>query len=393
MKTKKVVKKKKPAPADKRLSIPENVKLMVWNDSGGRCEFRGCNKPLWYNELTLSNSNFAELAHIIGAKQAGPRGTAESKKLQQNSDNIMLLCSIDHKEVDDSKLSHLYPAEILREMKKEHEERIKAVTEITYDRKTEILIYKCNIDTRIVDVSIEEALGTILSEKHYPKSKGILLDHTGGKGDGDKDFWDYNSKLIKQKVDDLKDKGLNNTATSHLSVFALAPIPLLIVLGQHLSDTSINKIEVFQRHRDTQDWKWKNATGSFPKYIYKKPIVVNSKNSVALVVSLSDTISADKFPEHLKQNTDVYEITIDEPNTLFLMEKSQIKEFEKMFRIALNEIQANYGKDCKVHFLPAIPAPIAVKCGMTLLPKKDSSLTIYDYNKIYGGMREVLTIG
>lgn len=374
---------------EKRLSIPEPVKLKVWSDSGGRCEFRGCNKPLWYNELTFSNSNFAQLAHIIGASEDGPRGGRESKILETNPNNILLMCGRDHKEVDDN--PDFYTVEILQEMKKEHEERIKAVTEITFNRKTEPFILKCNIDTRIVDIGIDEARATLLRECYYP-SGGKVLDLTTGKGDGESDFWSHNAKQIKESVEQFKNKGLDGRA-QHVSVFALAPIPLLMVLGQHLADTTFDKVELYQRHRDTQDWNWKTGTRPLPEFNFKKPNTVTKGNNVALVISLSDTVHQDKYPDLLKSNTDVYEITIDSPSPLFLKEKTQISKFEVVFRRALNEIQAHHGMDCIIHLLPAMPAPIAIKCGMTLLPKKDVTLKVYDFNKAFGGMRNVLTIG
>ena len=393
MKSKKTAKKKtKTKMAKNRKSIPDKVKLKIWNDSAGRCEFRGCNKPLWYNELTFSDANFGELAHIIGAKKGGPRGTDASEELQTDPNNIMLLCTTCHNEIDEDNLQTLYPAELLREMKNEHEERIKSVTEITHDCRTEVLVFKCNIDKRIVDVSVEEAKATVLTEKYWMKGKGIMLDFTNGKGDGEKDFWDYNSKLIAEQIGELKSKGLNATGTNHLSVFALAPMPLLMVLGKHLSDTSINKIELFQRHRDTQNWKWKSSTTPLPNYIYRRPSFIEGEKEIVLVISLSDSIKPDKFPDHLRDNHHLYEITIDTPNTLFLQEKSQISEFERIYRIALNEIQAVHGKDCVLHLIPAMPAPIAIKCGMTLLPKKDVKIKVYDFNKQFGGMREVLTL-
>jgi len=48
-----------------RKSIPETIKLQLWVKAGGRCEFKGCNKMLWQNGLTLCYGNFAEYKHII----------------------------------------------------------------------------------------------------------------------------------------------------------------------------------------------------------------------------------------------------------------------------------------------------------------------------------------
>ena len=395
MKVKPKTTAKKAAPVKKtRLAIPENIKLKVWNESGGRCEFRACNEPLWYNKLTLSNANFGKLAHIIGASEKGPRGGKDSKKLERESTNIMLLCQRCHDEIDNSFLSKKYPTEFLREMKSEHETRIKSVTEITHNRKTEILIFKANIDKRQVDISADEAKHTIIKEMYYPKGDGFLLDLTFGKGDGELNYWELTAEQIEERIKaDIKQKGIGSDKIEHLSIFALAPIPLLVVLGKAISDTYISKVDLYQRHRDTQDWHWKNTKDKIPTIKINKPSKNNLKHKVVLVLSISDYVGKDKFPEPLKKSTDVFEITIDSiPNTHFLKNKEQIAEFEKCFREALNEIQLIYGKDKEVHILPAIPAPIAIKCGMTLLPKKDAPIILYDFNKEHNGMRGVLKI-
>ena len=49
----------------KRPSIPPTVKLELWTKAGGRCEFEGCNKPLWYDGLTFAKINGSNIAHII----------------------------------------------------------------------------------------------------------------------------------------------------------------------------------------------------------------------------------------------------------------------------------------------------------------------------------------
>ncbi len=392
MKTKKKASIKKTK--NTRKNIPDNIKLKVWNDSGGRCEFRGCNKPLWYNELTLSDANFGKLAHIIGASKDGPRGGSKSEDLQISPDNIMLLCQTCHDEIDNSQLSQLYPVKLLQEIKKEHETRIKTVTEIKNVSKTEILIFKANIDKRAVYISSDEAKRTIIAEKLYPNGKGYIIDLTFGAGDGDKNYWEYSTQQIEAKIkEDIKRKGISEDKIEHLSIFALAPIPLLIVLGKAISDTFVNKIGLYQRHRDTQDWHWKKTKETLPSIVVKRPTKCNPNNNVALVLSISDFINSDKFPDHLKENTDVYEITIDgTPSTHVLKVREQITKFEIHFRETLNEIQKLYGKDKETHVLPAIPAPLAIKVGLTLLPKKEMPLVIYDYNSEYNGLRKVLVV-
>ncbi len=73
--------KEKSKPEIKDRNVPQHTRLKLWVKAAGRCEFRGCNEPVWQNNLTLSDGNFGEVAHIIGKSKDGPRGGEESADL------------------------------------------------------------------------------------------------------------------------------------------------------------------------------------------------------------------------------------------------------------------------------------------------------------------------
>jgi hypothetical protein len=54
--------------------IPERTKLLLWGKAGGRCEYDGCNEPLWLDSVTKFEFNAAYIAHIVADKPSGPRG-------------------------------------------------------------------------------------------------------------------------------------------------------------------------------------------------------------------------------------------------------------------------------------------------------------------------------
>ena len=67
-------------------NIPESVKLLLWGKSGGRCQYEGCSKALWRDDLTKAEFNAAYIAHIIADKPTGPRGHSElSEKLSSSA--------------------------------------------------------------------------------------------------------------------------------------------------------------------------------------------------------------------------------------------------------------------------------------------------------------------
>ena len=50
---------------EKRPTIPEKIKRQLWVKAGGRCEFRGCNKYLFEDEVTRQPKNISNIAHIV----------------------------------------------------------------------------------------------------------------------------------------------------------------------------------------------------------------------------------------------------------------------------------------------------------------------------------------
>lgn len=58
----------------KRPHIPKAVQTHLWLRAGGRCEFRGCNKILYEDNVTQDPINGAHIAHIVSWTEDGPRG-------------------------------------------------------------------------------------------------------------------------------------------------------------------------------------------------------------------------------------------------------------------------------------------------------------------------------
>ena len=54
--------------------IPVAVQTELWGRAAGRCEFAGCNKPLWKSSVTSERVNIAQKAHIYSFSEGGPRG-------------------------------------------------------------------------------------------------------------------------------------------------------------------------------------------------------------------------------------------------------------------------------------------------------------------------------
>jgi hypothetical protein len=375
-----------------RKAIPETTKLRLWVESAGRCEFKGCNTPVWHNGLTLSEGNFAEVAHIIGSSKDGPRGTDQSEELQRNFDNLMLLCQRCHKEIDDHPES--YPVELLRAWKQDHENRIEIQTSYPEDiHRSTVLVFSINIGERIVPINIE-SIRNAMFPKFPTDFRGIKIEEKDFDRMGTPEQWKtFAEAKIKRKVLRYLDEGIDDIKIKHISLFGIAPMPLLMYLGRCIGDTV--PTDIYQSHRNIENtsktWSWQEEVSA--KNTYSVSCRQEGKGKIVfLILAISDSIERDKYENLISDTCSIYQISIPEPSPHFLKSKRQLEVFSYEYRKLLNQIQARHGKDCKIYILSAVPVSVAVESGRVILPTKDPEIYVCEYYGNKEGFRSVLQI-
>ncbi|MFA5961525.1 MAG: SAVED domain-containing protein [Parcubacteria group bacterium] len=358
-------------------SINNETKLLLAVKSGGRCEFFGCNDYLFSDKITKKNIKWGEFAHIYAFKEDGPRG---NKKLRPDNindvDNLMLLCPSCHTKIDKMKNLPFYTVEILRKQKKEHEDRIKLVSGFKNTNKTKALGMSVSIENEAICVSEDEITEALMAESRYQyQEKPNMIDFSNVPSENTQLYWKSKCKDINIMTEKFYEQ-LKRDGLEHVSVFAIGPIPLLVYLGSKLENKI--KTQLFQRHRDSESWKWNDGVG---KVGYKLNIINGKdKSKVALVLSLSGKIHQAHLPKKIDGGFYVYEITLDnqEPNFYFLKSKDDLDRFGHIYSKTLSEIRNGHPKLKEIHLFSAIPAPIAVVCGRALNRKADTSFKIYN---------------
>jgi len=362
-----------------RAAIPEDVKLRLWATSGARCEFNNCNKPLWYNGLTFSKSNFAEMSHIIGAKEKGPRGSDDSNEYEKDFNNLMLLCPTCHKEIDD--FEDEYSIQQLRDWKKKHEERIDLLTSFKNEiDKTTIIRFTAKIGSRYPNIHDQVAKNAVLPRKWPSSENGIEVGFPDFNRKLQSD-WDSAVDVIQRKFELIHNSLNSDIYKGHFSIFAIGPMPLLMVLGKYVSDTI--PCDIFHNNRAIKEtnntWKWDDCIVGSTAFVVKQLNNVPTAKNVMLILSISDAVNSAQYSAILEEDFAVYELTIDDPSIHFLKSRQQLEIFSYEYRRLLNTIQTKHGNDVNIHILPAVPAAIAVQCGRVLLPTKDPKIYCYEY--------------
>lgn len=372
-----------------KTKIPEKTKLRLWVRAGGRCEYKGCNEPLWQDSLTLSKMNAAYIAHIVADSPNGPRGDEQlSEQLASDISNLMLMCDEHHRLIDKEDVDG-HPVERLREMKNSHEMRIEMVTSIGEDMQSHVLFYGANVGEHSSPLNWNDTTCAMLPIKYPAEKPAIELSLGNSSFRDDRDsYWEIESEHLKNQFRDKVKRRLDLSDIHHLSVFSIAPQPLLILLGTLISD--IYSTDVYQLHREPRTWKWQNEPDDF-EYIVHEPTTVYKK--VALNLSLSGNIDNSRITNVLGTDTSIWTVTVPSPYVDFLKGENQLREFRVVLRKLFNKIKRVYGQDNQLHIFPATPVAAAIELGRVWMPKADLPILIYDENKKVGGFHYALSIG
>ncbi len=369
-------------------SITDKNKYLLWVKSGGRCQYRGCNCSLTQDILTKRNFNQAYIAHIVADVPGGPRGDAvRSPLLKDDITNLMLLCDTHHRLIDRADVAG-HPEKLLLEMKKEHENRIETVTAIDQDRQSHILTYKANVGVFTPELSYQ-TVSQYLQPEYFPAmadtidlslSNSIQKDSTPA-------YWTTEVENLEAQFNKRLSQNFAKGEIKHLSVFAFAPIPLLIKLGTLIND--IYTCQINQKVRNPDTWKLDDDTTEV-KYTVVEP--ENNYKTVALNISLSASITNDRITEVLGDECDIYTITIDNPFNDYLKSKRHLEDFSITIRQLLNKVKAQYGEKTPLHIFPAMPIAKAVELGRVWMPKADMPLFLYDQNTANSGFSKAIEI-
>lgn len=394
-------KKQKPTPAAPQLVggaaepkevtryVSPSVQAILWGRAAGRCEFAGCNQPLWRSPVTQEPVSIAQKAHIYSFSSDGPRGNAGIDASELNGlDNLFLVCPGCHLKIDNAPDGGRYTVAVVQGMKSRHERRVEIVTGIDPTRRSHILLYGANIGDHSSPRLMTEAASAIFPDRYPAEATPITLGTLDNPTtDRNADFWRSEATHLRSHFQRRVGERLTAGEIEHLSVFALAPQPLLVLLGTLLAD--ITPADVYQRHREPPSWVWP-ATATTPDFVVEQP--ADSFGPPALVLALSATITRDRVEAVLGANVCVWQVTVAAPHNDLTKSREQLGRFRTLLRDTLNRIKAAHGQNTPLHIFPAVSVAMAVELGRTRMPKADTPWLVYDQVNARGGFVHALTI-
>lgn len=359
------------------------TKLILCAKAGGRCQFEGCNKRLFVDGITLKEINNSNIAHIVASAPDGPRGNENSYELSDKLDNLMLMCQEHHKLIDGN--PEHYTIQILKNMKNHQERKIEEMLDYINYPKSEIVIFESPIKNTDVKINYKQTVEAIRSEGNNPASShGILLKIENSESYRSPNYWKCVEKELEYQVERQIESLYRYEHDLQLSVFPIAPIPLIIKLGNLLGDK--RKIDIFQKTRMPDTWVWqsKELTNEF----IVKRIELQQGSKAALVLSLTAEIDMSRITNVLEVNI-IYVIKAKKIGVDCIFSLLDLKAFWHTYQNVCDQIK-NVDNYSEVSLFPAIPVSAAFEIGRRYMPNAFPKIHIFDE---CDGFFKTITIG
>lgn len=366
-------------------TVPERIARRVWVAAGGRCTI--CNRYLLDDETTGQDVMIGQLAHIVGWSTAdgSPRGSEDlDAALRNEADNLILLCYDQHKVIDEKSLWAMYDTDTLRSMKRVHESRVRDLTAMGHDRSTTVLRVVGGIHGQAVDLTDRRVRDALFTRNRFPDwtlrgsdEYEVDLRQLLGEPEGTSVYWASAHAHLDERLSRLRRMVAKGSVT-HLSIFPLARIPVLILLGTLLDDTI--PVDLYPKQRDGDEgWGWAYTTTQV-KFEIARVGVGSDPHKVAMLVSVSGSVDRHRLPDEIDERYTIYELrpTNALPAPGLIGSADVLDAFSQTWREMLATVEAEHHGVQGLPTFSAVPAVAAVSMGRHLMRAAHPPLNIYD---------------
>ncbi|WP_139227550.1 SAVED domain-containing protein [Nocardioides alpinus] len=365
----------------KRVKVSDLDVRRVWVGAGGRCTF--CKEFLAKDDTTSQVVFTGQLAHIVGAtdEDGSPRGNSpKSPEERAKAENLMLLCAGEHKIIDTHELWSTYGEAQLRAFKAQHERDVRELTGLLRKPKTTVIRVAGDIRDQAVDFSKQAVVSALLDEQRFPdfslhddsQNCEVDLRVYDGEDISAATYWDSTQLTLRKRLRPLKNH-LKTRQIDHISVFALARIPILVQLGVLLDD--VTNVTVHNRRRD-EGWGW-YATGPTENLTFVVTTTPGEGDPV-VTFSISGPVDINALPDELRARPR-YDIRAEGVglSPSILRSAEDLGALIDMWREVLATLEEQH-RNQPISVILAVCAAGAVEIGRAHMRGAHAPLRVYD---------------
>jgi hypothetical protein len=369
--------------AVRRENIKDSVRSALWARTAGRCTI--CNRRLLGDTRTYMHSVLlAELAHNVGASAGtnSPRGEHRDVLVDTEAEeNLLLLCHDCHRLIDHPEHIDFFPPEKLRDIKEACERRIEMVTENGGLTRTAALRVGCQIRGSLALASQREVAETLLAVNYLglveTQRSGDFTCRIGGRAGG-RGYWDAGQQSIDDTLN-LVRQAVDSGDVEHISVFAIAPIPLLVYLGWQLDDKTPTRI--FQKQRDQFiGWSWADQNEPID-FVVSAPRSLADKaaDDVVLISAVTSDLNPELLPAAIARCPRI-EVRPERvaPSPALLSHEQSLAHFARRWREALAAAESLFPGARRWHLVASAPVSLAIEAGRAIMRDAHPQVEVYE---------------
>ena len=365
----------------------EKTRLLVWGRAAGRCQFTNCGERLDQDLISGElGKNFAYLAHNVASSPGGVRGDPElSHELADDPDNIVLMCDIHHRVIDDQRSSGTYSVEAVRAMKFASERRIDRLLSNPAAPAAHILRMSATIGDNETFIPRRDCVDAVVPTFTLADDRPLDIKLRGMEHkDSDPDYYEVEIGNLRRRFDREIRGRFEAGEMERLAVFAFAPMPILMELGRLLSD--LRAVNVYARHREpAPSWSWPNDG---ERLRFQTVEGAPGPKAVALKLCVTADITDDRIIQAMPdQDVSIWALRSDRFGTSVLRNERDLASFRIGVGLVLDRIQGQHGSDVDLSVFPAVPAACALEFGRTWQPKAHPAFSVYDELRERGFVR------
>jgi hypothetical protein len=306
-----------------------------------------------------------EIAHVVGAADAGPRAAPQLTTAQRNDyANLILLCQNCHARIDGQ--TGFYSVAKLKDIKQAHEAWVRASLPERGRSRTGWTALALRGDHALDLGTATEAL----APDFILGSPQVLQVPT------DAADWQAVDGTIASAARQLL--AGDDTFDRRIAVFPLAPVSACISLGYHL--TSRPHVRLFQHHRDERSWAWPR------RHAPAQDIVVTGLDgnphrtrAATFAFHYSAAITDEALMEAGAPLDFRVDFRVPQPSTGWLQHPNQLTWAALEARRAFERAMQLVPGAAEWHLFYAGPAPLAIAIGQQLNPTMYPAIQLYEY--------------
>lgn len=371
-----------------RVDIKDSVIREIWVRAAGRCVL--CSAYLLGTTRSFFHTAHGQVAHNVGATGGtkSPRGASKlALDERAKAGNLLLLCHQCHRMVDAEGAEKVYTEEYLRAHKQTHEDHVRRVTDFATVTNTAVVRLTARVRKSFAPATDRQVASALHFEDlryagEHPRDSEFVVEIDSE--DTESWVWKEGMKKIRTKLAALRD-----TSYDTVSVFAMAPVPLLVFLGSELDDKG--DIRVFPRFRGAQDLAccWRNDRGPEASFGVGSTSRDSTVTDVLLTISVSGAVDPNAAPAEIAALPCVT-LVADKLGPDAIETKADLAAFSIAWRSALARVEVDYPSCERIHLLAAVPVVAAVACGQHHMRDAQPSLVVYQ--RAEEGYVEALTV-